>query len=429
MTPHYFNEFDPKAAAWLRELMADGLIPKGVVDERDIREVQPADLAGYGVVHLFAGIGGWAEALQLAGWDDSRPVWTASCPCPPFSAAGKKKRCPECGSRPVPCPRRTGFFICTNEPCSHAWHADERHLWPEVWRLVRDCRPATIFGEQVSGPDGLVWLAGVRGSLEVLGYGVGGADLCGPCVGSPDIRQRLFWVADAGHGEQRRAGEFRPVGAGAGERDEEGVDDQRSGAVGGLAHAEHGRPAEQEPRAEPRPPVGGMAGGLADTDGGKPRNRRVQRGRKHGQRAENGGTVERVAHADSEAGTPGERDELRERRGGTREPGDEFTCGLGDASGAGQQGRCLSDGERPGECVTRQAGGETGFAASDFWSDYLVIRCGDGKFRRIPAEPLLFPLATGIPGRVGLLRGAGNAIKPEVGAEFVTAFLESETRP
>ena len=34
----YYNEFDPKAAAWLRELMAAGLIPEGDVDERSIED-------------------------------------------------------------------------------------------------------------------------------------------------------------------------------------------------------------------------------------------------------------------------------------------------------------------------------------------------------------------------------------------------------
>ena len=38
-------------------------------------------------------------------------------------------------------------------------------------------------------------------------------------------------------------------------------------------------------------------------------------------------------------------------------------------------------------------------------------------------EPGLFPLADGVSGRVGLLRGAGNAIVPQVAAVFVEEFL------
>lgn len=87
----YYNENDPKAAAWLRELINSGLIMAGDVDERSIEDVQPDDVAGYVRCHFFAGIGGWDYALQLAGWPDDRPVWTGSCPCGPFSIGGEKK--------------------------------------------------------------------------------------------------------------------------------------------------------------------------------------------------------------------------------------------------------------------------------------------------------------------------------------------------
>jgi DNA (cytosine-5)-methyltransferase 1 len=77
----YYNELDPFAAAWLRNLIAAGLIPQGEVDERSIEDVTPNDLAGFRQCHFFAGIGGWPLALRLAGWPDERPVWTGSCPC------------------------------------------------------------------------------------------------------------------------------------------------------------------------------------------------------------------------------------------------------------------------------------------------------------------------------------------------------------
>ena len=164
----YYNEIDPSAAQWLRNLMTDGLIPPGDVDERDIREVMPGDLEGYTQCHFFAGIGGWPLALQLAGWPDDRPVWTGSCPCQPFSAAGKRKGA-----------------------------ADERHLWPAFHALIAELKPSVCFGEQVASPLGREWLAGVRADLEALGYAVGAADLCAAGVGAPHIRQRLFWVGDA----------------------------------------------------------------------------------------------------------------------------------------------------------------------------------------------------------------------------------------
>jgi DNA (cytosine-5)-methyltransferase 1 len=128
--------------------------------------------------HFFAGIGGWSLALRLAGWPDDRPAWSGSCPCQPFSGAGQRKG-----------------------------HADERHLWPAFYRLISECSPSIVFGEQVASADGREWLAGVRADLETLGYACGAADLCAASVSAPYIRQRLWWVADAGcEGRQQDVG-------------------------------------------------------------------------------------------------------------------------------------------------------------------------------------------------------------------------------
>lgn len=175
----YYNENDPFAVAWLRNLIADGLIAKGEVDERDIRDVRPSDLAGYTQCHFFAGIGVWSYALRQAGWPDDRPVWTGSCPCQPFSAAGKRK-----GT------------------------ADERHLWPSWFHLISQCRPSAIFGEQVASKDGLTWLDLVSSDLEGAGYTIGAADTCAAGFGAPHIRQRLYWVADSSIPRRTQAGEY-----------------------------------------------------------------------------------------------------------------------------------------------------------------------------------------------------------------------------
>ena len=172
--PAYYNENDPFAARWLLNLIKDGLIETGEVDDRSIVDVTKDDLAGRERCHFFAGIGGWALALDLAGWPRDRPAWTGSCPCQPFSAAGQ----------------RSGFL-------------DERHLWPAFHALIAECRPPVVFGEQVAGPDGLEWLARVRADLEATGYAVGAADLPAAGFGAPQTRQRLYWVADASGGRRR----------------------------------------------------------------------------------------------------------------------------------------------------------------------------------------------------------------------------------
>jgi len=170
----YYNEIDPFAVAWLRELIKAGHLPAGDVDDRPIESVGVADLVGYRQAHFFAGIGGWAYALRLADWSDDRPVWTGSCPCQPFSIAGQQRGV-----------------------------ADARHLWPVWYRLIRESRPPVVFGEQVAGSGGRTWLTGVRTDLEGAGYAVGAADLCAAGAGAPHLRQRHYFVADAG-GERRQ---------------------------------------------------------------------------------------------------------------------------------------------------------------------------------------------------------------------------------
>lgn len=164
----YYNEIDPFAAQWLRNLIAAGHIAPGVVDERSIEDVTPDDLRGFTQCHFFAGVGVWSLALRRAGWPDDEPVWTGSCPCQPFSAAGKGN----------------GF-------------ADERHLWPAFFHLISECKPGVIFGEQVASKDGLGWLDLVQTDLEAKDYAVGAVDLCAAGFGAPHIRQRLFWVGNA----------------------------------------------------------------------------------------------------------------------------------------------------------------------------------------------------------------------------------------
>ena len=172
----YYNEYDPAACEWLRELMKKGSIPEGDIDERSIADVGPDDLKRYTQCHFFAGIGGWAYALRLAQAQDLE-CWTGSCPCQPFSAAGKKR-----GTK------------------------DERHLWPEFFRLIAERRPPIILGEQVEDAVAHGWLDLVSSGLEAEGYACG--SIYGThSVGAPHHRQRLYWggvLGDANDGGQVR---------------------------------------------------------------------------------------------------------------------------------------------------------------------------------------------------------------------------------
>jgi DNA (cytosine-5)-methyltransferase 1 len=191
MTLAYYNEHDPYAAQWLRNLISAGHIPAGDVDERSIVDVAPSDLAGYRQCHFFAGIGGWAYAARLAGWPDDRELWTGSAPCQPFSVAGAQR-----GT------------------------ADDRHLWPHFFRLITARRPAAVMGEQVAAAVGKDWLDGVCADLEGIGYACGAAVVPACAVDAPHRRDRLWFAARAGavdHGERARLeGYARDGGAASG---------------------------------------------------------------------------------------------------------------------------------------------------------------------------------------------------------------------
>jgi DNA (cytosine-5)-methyltransferase 1 len=164
----FYNEIDPYAADWLRNLITAGHIAPGVVDTRSIEDIEPHELGRFTQCHFFAGIGVWSHSLRLAGWPDTRPVWTGSCPCQPFSAAGKG----------------AGF-------------SDERHLWPAWFHLVQQCRPAVVFGEQVASKNVEPWVDLVQSDLEAVGYAVGAVAFPSAGVGAPHIRDRCYFVAHA----------------------------------------------------------------------------------------------------------------------------------------------------------------------------------------------------------------------------------------
>lgn len=172
----YYNEIDPFCAQWLASLMQQNLIPQGDIDTRDIRDVRPADLESYTQCHFFAGIGGWPLALRLATVGADVPLWTGSCPCQPFSQAG----------------RRRGFD-------------DERHLWPHWHWLIAQRRPAIVFGEQVASAS--EWLGLVRGDLEALDYAVGAMPVEAASAGADHLRDRFWFV---GHDTRNGWGKRRP---------------------------------------------------------------------------------------------------------------------------------------------------------------------------------------------------------------------------
>ncbi|WP_174402379.1 DNA cytosine methyltransferase [Enterobacter hormaechei] len=240
MTPAaYYNEIDPFAAQWLRNLIAGGHIAPGEVDERSIEDVTPDDLRGFTQCHFFAGIGVWSHSLRLAGWPDDKPLWTGSCPCQPFSAAGKGD----------------GF-------------ADERHLWPAFHHLISERRPQHVFGEQVASGNANVWFDLVQADLEGMGYAFGLVPFTSAGIGAPHVRERAYWVAHASSGrydrwteaagQEARTGTGIAIGVGIGGLGNSNV--ARLERLGGNDSAA-GREGSAGPAAAP-----GVHDGLANTD-------------------------------------------------------------------------------------------------------------------------------------------------------------------
>lgn len=371
----YYNEIDPYAAQWLRNLIEAGHIANGVVDERSIEDIKPDELVGYTQCHFFAGIGVWSLALRRAGWPDNRPVWTGSCPCQPFSAAG-----------------------------AGAGFADARHLWPTFAWLIKQCKPSVVFGEQVASKAVEPWVDLVHADVEALGYAFGAIPFPSAGVGAPHIRDRLFWVADSADQRQHGRRSSQPSNG----RNSARVEPERlcdasrladsvragslPGAYAGVHCVKEGSGAWDGESERP-----GAVGRMAYTNGGHSGAEREQRSGQQRQQPEDGSGCELGGMADNK---------LQQRSS--------------SEAGPYVPGRRLEEpAAPPGLCSDMPAGPVNGM-----WADADWLFCRDGKWR--PVEPGTFPLAHGAPARVGRLRAYGNAINAKAAQVFVEAFMGAE---
>ena len=163
------------------------------------------------ILDLFSGIGGFSLGLERAGFETVafceidkycqevlKKIWnkkiyndvkeitkerleadgvelpeiiTGGFPCQPFSIAGKQKG--------------------TN---------DDRHLWPEMFRIIKEFKPRWIIGENVRNiiniQDGMVFET-VCTDLEGEGYEVQAFNIPAAGVGAPHRRERIWIVANS----------------------------------------------------------------------------------------------------------------------------------------------------------------------------------------------------------------------------------------
>ncbi|WP_236299106.1 DNA cytosine methyltransferase [Pseudomonas proteolytica] len=342
-----------------------GHIAPGVVDERSIEDVHPSDLRGFTQCHFFAGVGVWSLALRRAGWPDDRPVWTGSCPCQPFSAAGLG-----------------------------AAFEDARHLWPSFAWLIKQCKPPVIFGEQVASKAVEPWIDLVHADVEAMEYAFGAVAFPSAGVGAPHIRDRVYWVANTNNrrhrsqiktADPRQSKSDRPTDFACGYRLPPGrLANSDSDSGRRIAGSEGRQALGHRPSTESDRCIVG----LDDADGqgsqGRPRNPESER---------------------SSPAVPAWNGRLADAGALRRN--------------AGRHGHNRGDDRpEPGpddqDAVPGPVNGQ--------WADADWLFCRDGKWR--PVEPGTFPLAHGAPARVGRLRAYGNAINLEAATEFVAAFLD-----
>lgn len=112
-------------------------------------------------------------------WHGRIDVLTGGFPCQPFSTAGKRK-----GTE------------------------DDRYLWPQMLRAIREVAPRYVVGENVPGllsqQDGMVF-RGVCADLEAEGYQVAVLNIPAAGIGAPHQRERLWFVAYASGARPQRS--------------------------------------------------------------------------------------------------------------------------------------------------------------------------------------------------------------------------------
>lgn len=462
-----YNEIEPFCVKWLENLVEAGHIAPGQVEARSIRDLTYFDVKDLTQFHTFAGIGVWSYALRLAGWPDSVPVWSGSCPCQPWSGAGKK-----------------GKFD------------DDRHLWPDWSRLIRLGRPAILFGEQVASKDGLDWLDLVRTDLEDAGYAFGVADLPACGVGAPHKRSRFFFGAVDTYADtdsERLKGLGLLVREWGSRKDlleigwgREALDRaDANGFAGGEGSPEFGG-SDSGSDALAWSGSGGdlLVGSGPDTaglgldgrwageagDGRDEARFESDRLREVGDGADATGEpyTESLSGSDGAAHRALRRPEdgsAVARDGVPVDGGDASCSGAGWNAGTDVGAQAQGLGERiavgsvsdralfagaivdghhtfgtgpqgltgdvrvwrgPGwlDPITARSVAQAG-ATRGFWGDCDWYYCRDGWYR--PIGPGLFPLAHGASQRVGRLRAYGNAISPQAALVFIRSFIEALT--
>ena len=165
---------------------------------------------------LFSGIGGLELGLKWAGMET---VWQVEKD--PYALKVLQKHWPEVPKhddiKRFNAADAAGVdLVCGGFPCQphslagkRGASSDERDLWGEMWRVIRDARPRWVVAENVPGllsSEAGRYLGRVFGDLAALGYDASWLVLPAAAVGAPHRRERVFIVAHADCAQRQRDG-------------------------------------------------------------------------------------------------------------------------------------------------------------------------------------------------------------------------------
>jgi len=344
---------------------------------------------------LFSGIGGFARGFEATGSIETTCFVEQDPYCqavlrhhwPDVPILGDIRDVKGC-ELPIQPDVICGGFPC--QPFSQAGKQlaqdDPRHLWPEMFRLIRECRPAWVVGENVAGLIKL-GLDEVLSDLEGEGYATRTFNLPACAVGAPHIRQRLWIIAHAdSQGEPDKPFDD---GAGSGQLGFGFVADTDNGhrprKVEGVL-GEQGRETSDR--------FAGKCEDVADTDNADRRRGTERRQVGDGELELHG--EERPAKDVADTKRP--RTGVEAHRGGRQERESPNTL----------KPKILPQGNGPGSPERASASGNDGSRRpKDYWQ----------------SEPAVGRLADGIPNRVSQLRALGNTIIPQIAEEIGHAIV------
>ena len=323
------------------------------------------------VLDLFSGIGGFSLGLERAGMET-----VAFCEYDKKAQLVLKKHWPD-----VPIfddvrklngkqfEGQTIDLICGGFPCQpfsvagkQRGEEDDRHLWPEYFRLIQEIRPRWVIGENVAGLINM-GLDQVLSDLESENYSTETFVIPALAVNAPHRRDRVWIVANSGH-RSGRDGERGIIGGDGkwGFQAAVGLSETVAVAGSGEASENVAHPEEHDNRKQ---------GGQADTA------RADECGREATVRPESERRCENVANSRHGAGK-----KLRDK------------CGETTGKGQAPSGRLSVEGDNRG----------------GWWA----------------VEPELGRVANGIPNRVDRLKQLGNAVVPQVVEAIGRAIMEAE---